>query len=551
MSVGLAVAIGLLAGAHTATWGMYKDCPYEGFTYRKYARSIVIAALLAVAWQLAGDFDLTLASGRLVLFGLTYVTERGVVELYKGFLREEDQSKYFIPMQFHVMGRVVQSRAVRWSVAAAWIAAILLVAWMLRAWQQAASHVSPWLAVLAIGSIGGWLSAFGGAFKDAPIEGFETLKFFRSPVLSLLWSWLIAYISSDYLYIALCGLGFTVATIETYKTFFFPDKPRGKFAGKPIRYPQLLTWRHRFAPLYAAIWIVLAGNIALAYSEPRTGLLARPSVDARCLTVAPGECLQVTVSGHGPDVVLIPGLFGSAFSFRHVVPRLAAAGYRSIVIEPLGVGDSARPRSGDYSLTAQAERIRQALDALEVESPIVVAHSIGASMAFRLASRHPQRVRALVSLEGGPAEEVATPGFRRAMKLRPLLRLLGAGPVRGRIRGMLVSRSGDSSWVTDDVVASYAAGPMRDLGATLDAFSQMAKAREPESLSSRLAALRCPVRLLVGAAPHAGGPSEAEIALLRRTLSSFSVERIPGAGHFLFEEDPDAVLAAIARVAGE
>ena len=32
MSMGIALAIGLLAGAHTSTWGMYKDCPYEGFT---------------------------------------------------------------------------------------------------------------------------------------------------------------------------------------------------------------------------------------------------------------------------------------------------------------------------------------------------------------------------------------------------------------------------------------------------------------------------------------------------------------------------------------
>ena len=286
----------------------------------------------------------------------------------------------------------------------------------------------------------------------------------------------------------------------------------------------------------------------LAGGHTATGGTRLPA-ESRCLVVGPGECLQVTMTGSGPDVVLIPGLFGSAFSFRHVIPRLAAAGYRSIVIEPLGVGDSARPRSGDYSLTAQSERIRKALDALEVKSPIVVAHSIGASMAFRLASRHPQRVRALVSLEGGPAEEVATPGFRRAMKLRPLLRLLGAGPVRGRIRGMLVSRSGDPSWVTDDVVASYTAGPLRDLGATLDAYGQMAKAREPEALSSRLAEVRCPVRLLVGSAPHVGGPSEAEIALLRRTLPSFTVERIPGAGHFLFEEHPDAVLAAITHTA--
>lgn len=144
------------------------------------------------------------------------------------------------------------------------------------------------------------------------------------------------------------------------------------------------------------------------------------SANPQCLTVARDECLQVTVSGKGPDVVLIPGLFGSAFAFRHVIPLLTGAGYRSIVVEPLGVGHSARPPKGDYSLTAQADRIEKALDALQVRDAVLVSHSIGTSMALRLAYRHPERIRAVVSLEGGPAEEVSTPGFRRAMKLAPL-----------------------------------------------------------------------------------------------------------------------------------
>lgn len=273
MNFWIAVALGLLAGAHTATWGMYKDSPYEGFTWRKYFRSVLVSALVSIAWEAIAGFDLTLASTRIVLFGLTYVTERGLLELYKTYLREEDQSKYFIPMQLHVMGRVVQSRKVRWSVAGALVAAMLLVAWGLRSFEGAG--VPAWAAVLLIGSIGGWLSAFGGAFKDAPIEGFETFKFFRSPVVALLWSLFVACFSHDYLHIALCGLGYTVATIETYKTFFFPNKPRGKFAGKPIRFPRFLSWRYRFAPLYAAIWLAVVLNLAAALAEPHRGLLRR------------------------------------------------------------------------------------------------------------------------------------------------------------------------------------------------------------------------------------------------------------------------------------
>ena len=273
MDLTLALLIGLVAGAHTSTWGMYKDSPHEGFGWRRYLRSIAVSGTAAVAWQLAVGFDLASAGGRVVLFGLTYVTERGLVELWKGYLREEDQSKYFIPMQLHVMGRVVKNRRVRWTVAASLAALVLAIVWGLHSLQRAGLGVDPLVAVLLVGSVGGWLSAFGGAFKDAPIEGFETLKFFRSPIVALLWALLVALFTTEYLFIALCGLGYTVATIETYKTFFFPNKPRGKFAGKPILFPHLVRWRYRFAPLYAAIWLAVIVNLGLALREPRRGLL--------------------------------------------------------------------------------------------------------------------------------------------------------------------------------------------------------------------------------------------------------------------------------------
>lgn len=272
--------------------------------------------------------------------------------------------------------------------------------------------------------------------------------------------------------------------------------------------------------------------------------------ETRCLETAPGECLQVTISGAGKDVVLIPGLFGSAFAFRRVIPLFTNAGYRTIVVEPLGVGSSSRPKEADYTLTAQADRIQKALELLDVKDAILVSHSIGTSMALRLAYRHPDGVRAVVSLEGGPAEEVSTPGFRRAMMLAPLLKLFGSGRmIRGKVHGMLVDRSANPAWVTDEVVAGYTEGAARDMGATLDALKQMSKAREPEALEPRLAELRCPVRLVLGASPHAGGPSDAEIQTLERSLAVFSITRVPGSGNFIFEEAPGAVVDAVDEVA--
>jgi len=264
------------------------------------------------------------------------------------------------------------------------------------------------------------------------------------------------------------------------------------------------------------------------------------------VSVARAESLQVGVTGDGPPVVLIPGLFGSSFGFRNVVPRLTEAGYRVIVIEPLGIGSSARPEDSDYSLTAQADRIAAVLDTLGVHDAVVVAHAVGASMAYRLAYRRPDLVGGIVSLEGGPAEAAATPSFRRAMRFAPWIKWFGGiGRVRSKIRSGLVAASGDTSWVTDSVVAAYTAGAAADLDATLKAFLRMGKAREPELLVPRLGEIRCPVRLLVGTAPHQGGVPAGDLEALRAGLSSLSIERVPGSGLYIHEEQPEAVVNAV------
>ncbi|MGH7720827.1 MAG: hypothetical protein ACREON_18520, partial [Gemmatimonadaceae bacterium] len=114
MDLVIAGVVGLLAGFHTATWGIYKDAIHEGYSYPRYFRSVVISTLLGPFIQSLAGFDLGRGASYVALFGLIYVGERAIVELYKTFFREEDQSKYFIPMRFHVMGRIVHSKPVRW-----------------------------------------------------------------------------------------------------------------------------------------------------------------------------------------------------------------------------------------------------------------------------------------------------------------------------------------------------------------------------------------------------------------------------------------------------
>jgi pimeloyl-ACP methyl ester carboxylesterase len=270
------------------------------------------------------------------------------------------------------------------------------------------------------------------------------------------------------------------------------------------------------------------------------------------IPVAPAESLAVEVSGRaaGAPVVLVPGLFGSAFGFRKLIPLLTAAGYKAMVVEPLGIGSSSRPRKANYSLTAQAGRIAAVLDSLHVRGALLLAHSIGGSEAFRLAYHRPDLVRGLVSIEGGPTETALTPAFKRALRFAPWIKLFGGiRLIRHKIRGLLIDSSGDPTWVTDDVVQGYTAGAARDLDATLRAYLAMGDAREPEKLAPHLAEVRCPVRLVVGGARHDGDVGDQEVALLERTLRSFALDSVPGAGHFIYEEQPRAVLAAVSRLA--
>src|SRR2546428_5652551 len=83
--------------------------------------------------------------------------------------------------------------------------------------------------------------------------------------------------------------------------------------------------------------------------------LVADTVHSFSLALSAAESVAVTVTGTGRPVVLVPGLFGSAFGYRAVIPLLTAAGYRAIVVEPLGIGGSARPGTPELSLPATAQ----------------------------------------------------------------------------------------------------------------------------------------------------------------------------------------------------
>jgi pimeloyl-ACP methyl ester carboxylesterase len=279
------------------------------------------------------------------------------------------------------------------------------------------------------------------------------------------------------------------------------------------------------------------------------GLLALPadSLHVRDIEVAHGETLRTTSVGAGQPLVLIPGIFGSAYGYRRITGPLVARGYRCIIVEPLGYGWSSHPKNADYSFAAQTGRVALALDRIGVKQALFVAQSSGAAIAFRLAIQRPDLVRGLLSIDGGPAESAATPGMKKAFKLGGgLVKFaMDESKLRHDVRREIVRNSGDTSWVTDAVIRGYTAGQTADLGGSIDAFHQMSKSKETTSLADRLHQVRVPVLLLLGTVPHPAEVSHDQRQLLRQRLPRYKAQSVPGAGQYIQEEQPSAVLAAV------
>lgn len=265
MSITYVVMLALLTGTHAATWGAYKDSPFEGFKPVSFARTILLAVLAAAV--LATTTDLESSMAPLVFVGLIYAVERLATELWKSFIREDDQDAYAIPMRIAVLGRTVDGRGPRYLMGVGIFVSVGVMAFAAAALQP--DDGGSLLLLVLVGGIGGWLTAVGGAWKDAPVEGFSGWKFLRSPVVASAWTIMLLPFTQDWVSMTLAAAGLSVLSIETYKTFFTGGRPPGKFDGKPIR-PGVEVSRNRCQILHSGVYVCLAlvaGMVAVFDTE--------------------------------------------------------------------------------------------------------------------------------------------------------------------------------------------------------------------------------------------------------------------------------------------
>lgn len=119
-----------------------------------------------------------------------------------------------------------------------------------------------------------------------------------------------------------------------------------------------------------------------------------------------GVTLRVTEAGErgAPVVVLAHGFPELAYSWRHQIPVLAAAGYHVLAPDQRGYGGSSRPPAiEDYDIVALTGDIAGLLDDVGADSAVLVGHDWGSLVATNFPLLHPDRVSAVAALSVPPA----------------------------------------------------------------------------------------------------------------------------------------------------
>jgi pimeloyl-ACP methyl ester carboxylesterase len=109
--------------------------------------------------------------------------------------------------------------------------------------------------------------------------------------------------------------------------------------------------------------------------------------------------LNLLEAGEGPLVVLCHGFPELAWSWRKQIPALAEAGYRVIAPDMRGFGKSSVPADPEaYDILTLCGDLQGLLDAEGEEQAVFVGHDWGAFAVWSLAAYHPERVRAVAGL---------------------------------------------------------------------------------------------------------------------------------------------------------
>jgi pimeloyl-ACP methyl ester carboxylesterase len=136
---------------------------------------------------------------------------------------------------------------------------------------------------------------------------------------------------------------------------------------------------------------------------------------AHARVAASGSDIAVRTLGEGPTLLLLPGLGRSSNDLDAFATRLVAAGYRAVLPEPRGMGDSTGRLDG-ITLHDLARDIAAVIEALCDGPAVVIGHAFGNRIARCLAADHPALVD-LVVLLSSSGKVQPTPEIAEAIRL--------------------------------------------------------------------------------------------------------------------------------------
>ena len=123
------------------------------------------------------------------------------------------------------------------------------------------------------------------------------------------------------------------------------------------------------------------------------------------------------VEGAGTPVLLLHGYPDSSRLWRHQIPALRKAGFRTIAPDLRGFGESDKPQAvEDYAMARSIADMVAVLDQLEVDRAHVVGHDWGAGLAWAFAALVPERIDRLVVMSVGHPNTLREPSLAQREK---------------------------------------------------------------------------------------------------------------------------------------
>jgi pimeloyl-ACP methyl ester carboxylesterase len=120
-----------------------------------------------------------------------------------------------------------------------------------------------------------------------------------------------------------------------------------------------------------------------------------------------GAGVRLEDHGKGQPLLLLHGFPATRYLWSRVAPLLAGAGFRVLVPDLVGYGESEAPSGARIDMASQARWMLELLDQLGLARVAIIAHDVGSAAAQLMVVNAPQRVRGLAVLDGVYAAEWA------------------------------------------------------------------------------------------------------------------------------------------------